>query len=185
MSCLPTLPRGAIGSLNPPIKEGTMERKCNKCKAKKDVSEFYLKEPSRRARYSSTDNCFYTSHCKECIKTKQIAYRKNNPEKGKDVDLFQKFGIRFEDYKKMYDAQKGCCAICERHSDKFHRSLNVDHDHVSGKIRGLLCTPCNTVLGRMEENVKWFHNCLSYLEQHQPELADKSNVIAVQLKKVG
>lgn len=163
-----------------------MQRECNKCKAQKDVSEFYLKAPSRRDKYSPKDKCFYFSHCKEYIKAKQLLYRKNNPEKSKGIDLYQSFGIRFEDYKKMYDDQKGCCGICERHSTEFRRSLAVDHCHDTGKIRGLLCDACNVTVGKTKDNVKWLQNCISYLnKQHNPELAVKSNVIVIQSKKVG
>lgn len=47
---------------------------------------------------------------------------------------------------KLSDAQEGCCAVCGRPESDFSRRLAVDHSHVSGKVRGLLCFVCNKFL---------------------------------------
>lgn len=52
------------------------------------------------------------------------------------------YGITAEEYDKLYKAQGGKCAICRRATGKARR-LAVDHDHKTGKVRGLLCKPCN------------------------------------------
>ena len=64
--------------------------------------------------------------------------------------LAQRRGIEERDYLRMLDGQGGRCAIC-RQSCRTGRRLAVDHDHQTGRIRGLLCFRCNTSLARYEE----------------------------------
>ena len=77
--------------------------------------------------------------------------------------LKTQFGITPEDYDNMVAAQKGCCAICGRHQTEFRKLLAVDHDHETGKIRGLLCVSCNIRLGHLESN--WREKAERYLER--------------------
>lgn len=64
--------------------------------------------------------------------------------------LFYKFGITAEDYYNLLAKQGGKCALCGE-PPRDDKRLSVDHDHATGKIRGLLCTSCNVGLGRYEE----------------------------------
>ena len=57
------------------------------------------------------------------------------------------YGITPEEYARMLAAQEGRCFFCRKPRRKL---LAVDHDHVTGRVRGLLCTPCNTSLGWYE-----------------------------------
>ena len=61
--------------------------------------------------------------------------------------LKSSYGISLEEFDKVYQTQEGCCKICGR-----ERKLSVDHCHASGRIRGLLCKPCNSLLGWFENN---------------------------------
>lgn len=58
-----------------------------------------------------------------------------------------------EDYDKMLEEQGGSCKLCPyKPVDGIHRALHVDHDHLSGKVRGLLCSGCNRkVIGAVEK----------------------------------
>lgn len=55
--------------------------------------------------------------------------------------------MTLEDYNKMFQEQQGCCAICGRHQSEMKRPLNVDHNHLTGIVRKLLCVSCNVGLG--------------------------------------
>jgi hypothetical protein len=77
-----------------------------------------------------------------------------------------KFGITLEQYNRMYDVQKGCCKICGKHQKELSRALAVDHDHFTGKVRDLLCTNCNTALGKFEEDVGLLYNAIEYIDRH-------------------
>lgn len=73
-----------------------------------------------------------------------MAYRRNS-------HLRKKYGISLEDYDAMHDEQRGVCAICGNEESQ-NRHLSVDHDHETGRVRGLLCGSCNTKLGWFERN---------------------------------
>ncbi len=59
----------------------------------------------------------------------------------------------------MFAAQEGACAICHRTD----RPLNIDHCHDSGKVRGLLCGPCNRGIGFLEDDVTLLQSAIDYL----------------------
>lgn len=62
------------------------------------------------------------------------------------------YGISIQDYNRMFTEQNGCCAICKRHQTEFNKKLHVDHNHETGKVRGLLCHNCNLSLGRFQDS---------------------------------
>jgi hypothetical protein len=61
-----------------------------------------------------------------------------------------KYGMTENDYNRMFQIQGGKCAICEAHQTDLKSKLCVDHNHTTGKVRGLLCAGCNTSLGHYE-----------------------------------
>lgn len=98
----------------------------------------------------------------------QVAWRKQNPDKVAKtawrVHLKKKFGISEADYSSLLAAQNGVCAICGGVSSD--RRLAVDHDHKTGKIRGLLCNACNRALGVVETREGWLEHADKYLRQN-------------------
>lgn len=91
-------------------------------------------------------------------------YHLKNERKLRGNMLRYRFGISVEDYEKMSAEQLGCCRIC---GTKPERRLAVDHCHSSGKIRGLLCSPCNTALGSFKDDIVRLRRAVLYLEEHQ------------------
>lgn len=77
--------------------------------------------------------------------------------------LEKKYNLTKEGYQYLFDAQNGVCAICDN-PEKLRRRLAVDHDHISGKIRGLLCHRCNTAIGLLEDNIKTMEAAINYLK---------------------
>ncbi len=75
----------------------------------------------------------------------------------------RKFGITQADFDRLMEKQKGVCAICKALPSKRWGVLSVDHNHQTGKVRGLLCLTCNTMLGRLERRLK---ATLTYLDQN-------------------
>jgi hypothetical protein len=102
-------------------------------------------------------------------KTKnKIARRKwriSNPEYMKNYHLNRKYKITLDDYNKMLEDQKDCCASCGRHRSTWPRALHVDHCHNTGKIRGLLCYNCNQFLGYIKDDPLTLVRILSYLKR--------------------
>lgn len=88
-----------------------------------------------------------------------------NDTDGRSSKLVRTYGITLDDYNRMFAAQKGCCIICERHQIEFKRKLAIDHDHVTGKVRGLLCQGCNQGLGFFKDNVQLMKKAILYIEE--------------------
>ena len=74
------------------------------------------------------------------------------------------FKITEEEYNKLFNVQEGKCRICGRHQSVLNKRLGVDHDHVTGKIRGLLCNNCNLILGHANDNVHILTEAIKYLQ---------------------
>lgn len=90
-----------------------------------------------------------------------IEYYRNHKKLYKGYNL-KKYGLTVEEYEKLYQQQNGKCAICYQK----YEVLAVDHDHKTGKIRGLLCRKCNMILGAMNDNPQIYLNILKYLEDN-------------------
>lgn len=89
------------------------------------------------------------------------------PERNKNNKLLKAYGISLDDYNSLLVEQEGCCAICKRHHSLFMRKLSVDHDHKTGRVRGLLCKDCNTSLGQFNDDVDTLLSAVSYLNRNK------------------
>ena len=78
--------------------------------------------------------------------------------------------MTIEEYDTIFFSQKGVCAICENPEKSVWcgvlKRLAVDHDHKTGKIRGLLCNRCNAILAKMEDNQTYFERAAEYLKRN-------------------
>lgn len=90
-------------------------------------------------------------------------YAKANPEKELDWRLKGDFGIGLDEYMELLEKQGGICAICSRDD----RKIVIDHDHLTGKIRGLLCIRCNVALGTFGDTAEGVERALNYLREHE------------------
>lgn len=109
--------------------------------------------------YSNKDKAAYSRH-----------WRKQNPERAKNSDLKRSYGITLVEYETMLAAQDGKCAICKgpertRDKDGGPRRMPVDHDHETGKVRGLICTHCNRALGMFKDDIKILKSAIAYVER--------------------
>jgi hypothetical protein len=79
------------------------------------------------------------------------------------------FGMTLEEYDELLLAQEGVCAVCRREETSLRRgvvkSLDVDHDHKTGEIRGLLCSACNTALGLLQDDPLRIRALSNYIER--------------------
>lgn len=90
-----------------------------------------------------------------------------------------RYGLGRGGYAALVQAQNGCCAICKRHQREFKKRLGVDHDHVTGQIRGVLCNECNLLLGYAKDSTDRLEVARQYLVRAN-ETAEvvKLNVVA-------
>ncbi len=77
----------------------------------------------------------------------------------------KKYGITLEKYEEMFKRQSGRCEICKSKPEK-SRNLHIDHDKTTGKVRGLLCTNCNTALGGYRENIQILKAVIRYIKKY-------------------
>lgn len=82
----------------------------------------------------------------------------------KDGVLRRLYGITFDEYLSMLARQGGKCALCGKSADDYKRWLHVDHNHKTGRIRGLLCHVCNVILGVWFEDKERFTKTMEYLD---------------------
>lgn len=93
-------------------------------------------------------------------------YRKNNKDEINERQRQRLYGLINGGYNQLFQQQNGCCAICGKHQSKLSQVLGVDHNHITGKIRGLLCKRCNVGLGNFEENINSLQGAINYLHQN-------------------
>lgn len=139
-------------------------KKCACCGEVKPTTEFI--------RQNSHGKWGFCSSCKECRRKRNHKYYLDNPEKCKRLkrksDLKKQYGLTIEDIKIMLKNQNYKCAICGReiflHGSSKELTAHVDHDHKTGKVRGLLCNACNTGIGLLKDSPLFLANALKYLE---------------------
>ena len=77
-----------------------------------------------------------------------------------------------EDYDLLLEQQSKCCAICRSDDPSGFKYFHIDHDHTTGKIRGLLCSKCNTAIGLFGEDIAVMNAALDYLKRHSEEYGE-------------
>ena len=87
-----------------------------------------------------------------------------NSTKIREDNYKRNYGITLDEYNSMFDSQFGSCYICGRHQTELKKTLAVDHCHITGKVRKLLCGTCNTHLGIFEKYKEVFEN---YLQENK------------------
>lgn len=133
---------------------------CSKCKTEKDGTSF----PKNKARKNGLN-----AHCRACVKIYSDAHKASRGVaikiRNKRNSLIRKYGITFETYMEMLEGQDFLCSICRtRPSDK--NWFCVDHDHKTGKIRGILCMKCNAGIGQFGDSRERLLRAAIYLEAH-------------------
>lgn len=103
----------------------------------------------------------------------QRAHRKANPDYYKNADLKKSFGITLSEYEAKLVVQNGLCACCGKSETAVWaktgqtKRLAVDHDHVTGEVRDLLCSLCNPMIGYAQEDTDRLRAAIRYLERHK------------------
>ena len=90
-------------------------------------------------------------------------YYKDNPEKFLEYRV-RKYGLTVDQYNDMLTEQNGCCMICKNSLD-LGKGTHVDHCHTTLKVRGILCSGCNTGLGLLKEDVNIMQEMINYVSR--------------------
>ena len=133
--------------------------------ARKKYLEEYLKRPEVIARRKESYKKYSTSE-----KGKQRRKKYSKSDKGKALKrkeaLTENYGIDEEEYNKILEKQVGLCAICGSDSPRRKGSKNfaVDHNHTTMEVRGLLCHPCNVMIGLAKDDIEVLEKAIEYLK---------------------
>ena len=125
--------------------------------------EYYDAHKEERKKYSKE----YRKNNVEKVRKYQRKYDKNNSSQKKNTTIKRNYGITLEEYNIIFNNQQGCCAICKKHQDEFKIPFGVDHNHKTGKIRGLLCGKCNLLLGYANDNITTLESATIYLKNNE------------------
>jgi len=98
--------------------------------------------------------------------THHRAFVKQSKAKLHENRVQKRYGLDEGDYQRLREFQGGLCAICQR-AKGISKRLAVDHDHKTELVRGLLCSPCNQLLGHGRDSVEFFERIIRYL-MHPP-----------------
>jgi hypothetical protein len=136
-----------------------IQRKCKKCNEEKPLSSFVKNPQCREGR---------THECYSCRSDYMNGIYKEQSYNTKRKHMLKRsYGISLEDYNEMFLKQEGCCAICNKHQSEIEDTLNVDHDHVTGKVRGLLCRKCNTGIGLLQDDFYILLSAAHYIQENK------------------
>lgn len=105
--------------------------------------------------------------CKVCDRKRHRDFYFAHPEYKQNtnevVKRLMRYGITKDQYTQLLITQQYKCQICKKHQDTLNKSLSVDHDHKTGKVRGLLCGSCNLFLGLARDNTQLLQAGIEYL----------------------
>ena len=156
-----------------------MKQICRKCKQEKPLSEFWgnkrsaNKKAYRCKECQTVDRIICNSKHKEARQAYSREYEHNrrkrpphyNPNRHKATKLRQ-YGLTDDQYTRMLTDQNGLCKICKTNCSLISSGkLVIDHNHRTGKIRGLLCGSCNVMLGNARDSAEILRSGAEYLEQ--------------------
>lgn len=163
-------------------------KKCTACGEHKPFSEFYKNKGGKFGLFAKCKPCFlkitkaWHDANKERVaanraewrrknivrvRASERALRQKNIEKCREKDrretLFRTYGITLEQKQSMLAAQGGKCKACGSPQPGSKKGWHVDHCHDTGRIRGILCHPCNAAIGNAGESIERLRALIAYL----------------------
>ncbi len=172
-------------------------KRCKKCGESKPLSDFYKAAGTRDGRRGECISCNLAAQAAknranpELNRQRVREWQQANPERvaakhaeyradgrkslsNRKSHLKRKYSLTLEEYEEMLAKQGGGCAICGR-PPRPDISLHVDHDHETGRIRGLLCFRCNNALGDFLDDYSLLQEAAGYLANvpREPELDER------------
>lgn len=130
------------------------DKLCTACQQCKPLDDFKKNKDGKFGRHSI---------CRKC-NSERTKYRYANGD-SYAVRLKKLYNLSVEEYEQMYAEAEGCCQVCGVAETELTKRLAVDHCHSTGKVRGLLCSKCNTALGQLDDSLDKITALYSYLTE--------------------
>lgn len=141
-------------------------RTCTVCELEKTLDQFDRTTRTIDGRREQCKSCrseYYQRH----RATWSEEYKQKRADDKRYWRIQKKYGLTREQYEKMLLSQNSACAICLKPEGGKYREkvihLSVDHDHNTGRVRGLLCRDCNTAIGKLREDTEAMNRAVIYL----------------------
>jgi hypothetical protein len=152
-----------LNSLNPQCKDCVNVRSAADYQKSIDVrrkqhKEYYENHKQESRARSEKRNILKHDDIKHWYKENHKKYKQLHAAKAR----FRIYGLTEDDYRKMLEEQKNKCLICE--SDFTAKGPQIDHCHKTGKVRGILCSLCNTAIGKLKDSVEIITRAAKYVE---------------------
>lgn len=135
-------------------------RQCLECKIAYQLAN--------KHKYKSRIKKYYADNRDRIVEISN-KWKSENKPRLRELQLLRHYGINNETFNKMFNDQNGQCAICKRHQSELPKTLSVDHDHNTGKVRGLLCDRCNRAIGFMKDDPNLLVSAAEYIKGHSDE----------------
>jgi hypothetical protein len=135
---------------------------CNVCRESKPLDAFSVLKKGAQGRHPACKNC-RSAQSKAWYVSKRAEILKSRRERRKRTGEYRRYvyGLSLEEFNALAAAQNGRCAIC--FEVPTGRGFHVDHCHLTGRIRGLLCRGCNLALGQMKDDPARLVRAADYL----------------------
>lgn len=139
-------------------------RECNqKYKRPEADAEYYQRN---KEKVLAKAKQYYKGNKEACNERSREYYINNKTGSVLDNRLKKDFGITLKDYNILLEEQNNVCKICTKPCRTGLR-LSVDHDHKTGKVRGLLCKSCNVAIGHFKDDPENLYRAISYLNENK------------------
>lgn len=115
------------------------------------------------------DRAAYNRGAAERQRKKYTANPQHFRDKNRRNRLKRHYGLSAEQHAGMVEAQGGLCWLCGKPPAGTWKVLNVDHDHATGRIRRLLCYPCNVAIGYFQDSPELMRKAADYVEAHRED----------------
>ncbi|MFE6739811.1 endonuclease VII domain-containing protein [Streptomyces tubercidicus] len=132
---------------------------CTSCRKELPVAAFAIRKDTKVPRVRS--------NCRECLAARMTA---KNHENHDDAQVYwwsrqiARYGLTPESWRNLFESQGSRCAICGINVNGKKR-FHVDHDHENGRVRGILCTTCNTGIGALGDDPERVFKAFEYLSR--------------------
>ncbi len=138
---------------------------CKRCREVRWIESFNKTSFCPSGHLRTQETVYKNGGCKACAKDylNRPDVKVKHAKRTRNYHIKQAFGLTEEQYNSLFIQQNGQCFLCGDHQSILTKKLAVDHDHKTGRVRGLLCSFCNTGLGFFKDDILLLERAIKYL----------------------